>query len=729
MAFKVGCKSPNPAAPPTLQSIGKATSIVDIIKTFCGAFSLDKPERYELYDEESNAAVTEENRDKVLKNGAVFELRLNKTAVADDLVNMLQSNMSTEREKGLRELAKNSEDGAMAKQMVAKGVHESVLMHVEGQGKGSNPTAMGQAIKATYYFFHTEALDINVLTTRPKVVDQLIQYLKQPTNNSQTQQYSLLVMALYVDQCGGGLAHFTSQCNVDVVISYISGEDVLAQENGLALLNAIIGATTGDIPRQHLFQQLDKHRVMPAVKGLAQRTGRNIALSPFCRQQLYTFQVRWLSRLVDRCGYSFNPSDQACIDKLDKLTRVLSESNTPRDKLNNAKKLGFANPKHPERDFEKPPGVLTLDALSEFVDINEQEYQKIVMEQESRPDGYACPVVKMAQSILTMLLELLDAGKEPKEDGVFVPVLYEKSNSFFQVFVKCMTLAARTWREMEARTVDFDKVVHMVRQQILMVLDRKDQVPSYLDEFEAALMDNTYVKMLEAQRDSEKEALGRQMQTQPVKELKERLRQEMQALVKEQRLAHMAEGGWFTPWVKGKFKKDLKFYAMLSQNHKTLKWGEPVSVGEMATPNFSSLKYECDAVDFKVLYTGEDIPEVSQLKKRDDQAVKQTFALLGAGMETHVIFQSSVRDAAAKWMDGIRCLMGEHVRETETLREVESLLKLETRLSLLNLHGIELPDTVEVPKLKMPNWWRHPMMLTPVRRNVALFRILAYVSL
>jgi hypothetical protein len=54
-----------------------------------------------------------------------------------------------------------------------------------------------------------------------------------------------------------------------------------------------------------------------------------------------------------------------------------------------------------------------------------------------------------------------------------------------------------------------------------------------------------------------------------------------------------------------------------------------------------------DAVEFKVLYTGEDVPEVAQFRKKDDNLVRQTFAVLGAGMETHVIFSSSLRDAVS----------------------------------------------------------------------------------
>jgi len=110
-----------------------------------------------------------------------------------------------------------------------------------------------------------------------------------------------------------------------------------------------------------------------------------------------------------------------------------------------------------------------------------------------------------------------------------------------------------------------------------------------------------------------------------------------------------------------------------------------------------------DTVELKVLYTGEDVPEVAQSRKKDDNLVRQTFAVLGAGMETHVIFQASLRDAvservlidsswreryqdgfglcfdcylqAAMWMDGIRYLMNEAMKETETLKEIESLLQ------------------------------------------------------
>lgn len=51
-----------------------------------------------------------------------------------------------------------------------------------------------------------------------------------------------------------------------------------------------------------------------------------------------------------------------------------------------------------------------------------------------------------------------------------------------------------------------------------------------------------------------------------------------------------------------------------------------------------------DVVDLKVLYTGEDIPEVAQARRKDETTVKFTFALLGSGMETHLIFQAGSRE-------------------------------------------------------------------------------------
>eukprot|EP00045_Choanoeca_perplexa_P009553 m.92457 g.92457 ORF g.92457 m.92457 type:complete len:721 (+) comp14946_c0_seq1:167-2329(+) len=701
MAAKVGCTSPKPGQPPALQAIEENMSIPDAVKMFCGLFSVPHPERYQLYDEEHRTVVNEENRKQVLKNGAVFKLQLNAEAVADDMISKLTSTLSKDQEEALKMLAGATERSGVSERVVASGAYFKLFEYVDlHRKKPESASAVGHALKSLYNLLHIKAVAVSCLQERPNTVDQLMDFLKNQSKASLIQQYSLLLLAMYVSECKEGLARFTARCTVDDVIEYIKGDNPLAQEDGLALLNAVLRATTGSVPRQQLFAHLDKLRVIPAIKALSRRSERNIGLSDFCRDQLYIFQVLWLGRLADRCRYSFNPADQACIDKLDKLTRVLDAPDAAAsNKVANARKLGFTNPKQPELDFQSPPGVLTLDALSEFVDIDQQEYEKLVMEQDSRPEGYACPVVKMAQSVLTVLLDLLDAGKEPKKDGKFVPVLYDKPNAFYQVFVKAMQLAARTWREMEARTADFDKVVHMVRQQLKQVMGDDKNIPIYLDDFEKALSESSYAKMLKDQENEEKEVEGRQMQAEPVTLLKRKLHEEMKALVQEQRLAHMATGCWFTPWVKGKPKKDLKFFAMLSQNHKTLKWGDPVGKDDMVHPNFSSLQHSCDTVDFKVLYTGEDVPEVAQSRRKDDTVVKQTFAVLGAGMDTdHVIFQASLREVAAMWIDGIRSLMDEEMKENETLKEINSLLNLEVRLSLLNLHGIELPrDKPEVP--------------------------------
>jgi len=45
---------------------------------------------------------------------------------------------------------------------------------------------------------------------------------------------------------------------------------------------------SGDVPRQKLFAELDKLKVMSAVKVVSLRSERNLGLTDFCREQLCT---------------------------------------------------------------------------------------------------------------------------------------------------------------------------------------------------------------------------------------------------------------------------------------------------------------------------------------------------------------------------------------------------------------------------------------------------------
>ena len=50
---------------------------------------------------------------------------------------------------------------------------------------------------------------------------QLMDFLKNKSQASLIQQYSLLLLAMYVTSCKEGLARFSAHCTVDDIITYI----------------------------------------------------------------------------------------------------------------------------------------------------------------------------------------------------------------------------------------------------------------------------------------------------------------------------------------------------------------------------------------------------------------------------------------------------------------------------------------------------------------------------
>mgnify|MGYP001249563441 CR=1 FL=1 len=89
-----------------------------------------------------------------------------------------------------------------------------------------------------------------------------------------------------------------------------------------------------------------------------------------------------------------------------------SERTEPRGASDPYKKLGFSQPHDPAAEFMQPPGVLCLDNMAFFARSHPEPYARVVLEQLSKAEEYACPFAKASARLVELLLSLLDVGNE-----------------------------------------------------------------------------------------------------------------------------------------------------------------------------------------------------------------------------------------------------------------------------------------------------------------------------
>jgi len=149
------------------------------------------------------------------------------------------------------------------------------------------------------------------------------------------------------------------------------------------------------------------------INNMNSNSSSNNAIPVSFARQLHTYQRFWLQRVYQRSQTPY--SQDPCPQKLHALVLagLLQLGEEPISQEANYSRLGFANPKKPETEFNEPPALLALDGLHHIWE--EDVYAKMVLEQVSRPEGYGYPFVKLAKAVMALLLTYFEAGKPPEE--------------------------------------------------------------------------------------------------------------------------------------------------------------------------------------------------------------------------------------------------------------------------------------------------------------------------
>ena len=209
----------------------------------------------------------------------------------------------------------------------------------------------------------------------------------------------------------------------------------------------------------------------------------------------------------------------------------------------------------------------------------------------------------------------------------------------------------------------------------------------------------SYDDYLEAERADCQRRYERQLQSEALKGLKSRVRDEATEVVKEQRLAHMCEGAYFMPVAKGKIQDKMRFFIMLAKNKKSLHWGDPEDgiAGDVGggggggTPYLTSLPHSVLVEDVKQFVVGKDLPAFEKKKAVSEEQEGLAFGIHHSQDEWLTAVAPDKREASI-WMDGIRFLTGERHKTAEAQNDIDTLFDIRCSVRLLNLHDVELPD-------------------------------------
>lgn len=237
-------------------------------------------------------------------------------------------------------------------------------------------------------------------------------------------------------------------------------------------------------------------------------------------------------------------------------TRIetLSEAGKKSSKRHNPEKwrrLGFET-ESPAWEFDHT-GFLGMMDLTDFVRKQEDEFQKILLEQSSRPMQERCPIARASLAATSILYEHFEIDKADVEDAksyhaldgmrdydkIFKPTILQWSrlhNAALHAFF-------RLWRATGADKDDFDNVGELVRILIDQVVGNSPRTKD-VQELEDDLRDFEYSRLRELQM----ELLDLNFEDEwgsHLLQIREELKHEALQFVKEQRIRCLLSGAWF----------------------------------------------------------------------------------------------------------------------------------------------------------------------------------------
>ncbi|XP_034747632.1 engulfment and cell motility protein 1 isoform X2 [Etheostoma cragini] len=695
-----------PGAFPKLMEIDQKKPLSAIIKEVCEGWSLGNHENFALQiADATNFYITEKNRNNI-KNGSILRLTTSPYQTAVQLHERIQSSSMDAKLESLKDLANASRDITFAQEFInLDGI--SLLTQMVESG-----TDFGDLLSFTLTAF-VELMDHGIVswdTFSVAFIKKIASYVNKSAMDTAVLQRSLAILESMVLNSQDLYHKVAQEITIGQLIPHLQGTDQDIQTYTIAVINALF------LKAPEEKRQFDEHIVdilnRPLTEMahiLAQKQLRSIILSNVIRSptpindemahQLYVLQVLTFNLLEDRMMTKMDPQDQAQRDIIFELRRIAfdvecepnnSGSIEKRKSMytRDYKKLGFINHVNPAVDFTQiPPGMLALDNMLYFARHHQDAYIRIVLENSSREDKHECPFGRSSIELTKMLCEILKVGELPSENcHDFHPMFFTHDRSFEEFFCICIQLLNKTWKEMRATSEDFNKVMQVVREQIMRALTLK---PNSLDQFKSRLQNLSYTEILKI-RQSER-MNQEDFQSRPILELREKIQPEIMELIKQQRLNRLCDGTCFRK-ISSRRRQDKFWYCRLSPNHKVLHYGDLEESPQGEVPH-DSLQDKLPVADIKAVITGKDCPHMKEkgALKQNKEVLELAFSVLYESDE-YLNFIAPDKQEYCVWTDGLNALLGKEMTSDYTKSDMDTLLSMEMKLRLLDLENIQIPE-------------------------------------
>lgn len=607
---KIAVKPLSPEYQPQLIEFDQKQPLTTIITELCNNWRIENSENYALKFTESNniSYVTEKNRGDV-KNGSVLKIYLNAERQVSDILEIFRSGSLLEQGNCFKSLVELSSDQTFAIEFISKSGLDLLIKLVEDEKCTGD--RLEHALRSFVELMEHGTVSWDVLSDA--FVNRNIAFINPPYLSNHIIEASLSILENVV-QNSTRASLVERSVTFDCLLELLRKPVAAIQQNTIALVNALF-VRFDDNKRKVIALTFSTKQYRTAILDncvINAHDGSEMA------HQLSIFQLLTLGMLEPRMND--RNVDQDAQDKIKELRRIAFESEGLENDSSTAqrrhghqqqqqnKKLGFKYDINPAQDFMES-SLLALDCMIYFARNQNQLYTKVVHENSCRADEYECPFGRTSIELVKVLCEILRIGDDgPAGKDQFHPMFFTHDHPFEEFFCVCIFALNRTWKDMRATSEDFYKVFDVVREQIVRSLATR---PRDFENLRQRMAELSYAKITEMRQQERTAREECESTASAIVSLKEKLKPEILAIIREQRLGFLIEGTRFSKFIRGTRSKDKFWYVRLSPNYKVLHYGD---CDEKTVPTQDELKSELRVNEMKQLLVGKDCPHVKEIK-------------------------------------------------------------------------------------------------------------------
>ncbi|VCW85467.1 unnamed protein product, partial [Gulo gulo] len=675
-----------PDAIPQLIRLDQAKPLAAVLKEVCDAWSLDHSECYALQFADGHKRYITENNRAEIKNGSILCLSTAPDLEAERLLRGLQNGSRERRRETLHHLVLLAPDVTFAQEVISRdGLQRLGTIIEDGDDLGEVLTL---ALRAFLELMEHGMVSWETLSI--PFVRKVVCYVNMNLMDASVQPLALRLLES-VTLSSPALGQLVkSEVPLDRLLVHLQVMNQQLQTKAMALLTALLqGASPTE--RKHMLDYLWQ-------RNLRQFIYKNIIhsatpLGDEMAHHLYVLQALTLGLLEPRMRTPLDPYSQEQREQLQALRQAAFQSEgeslgsgLSADRRRSLcarefRKLGFSN-SNPAQDLERvPPGLLALDNMLYFSRHAPSAYSRFVLENSSREDKHECPFARSSIQLTVLLCELLRVGEPCSETAQdFSPMFFSQDQSFHELFCVSIQLLNKTWKEMRATQEDFDKVMQVVREQLARTLALK---PSSLELFRTKVNALPYGEVLRLRQTERLHQEG--TLAPPILELREKLKPELMGLIRHKVLQY----GDILPEQRKEDRAGVRVSHLPSPYH-------PLSGDRLGPSGQPSLLPAVPVADIKALLTGKDCPHVrekgSGKQNKDLYELAFSVSYDHGEAEAYLNFIAPSKREFHLWTDGLSALLGSPMGSEQTRLDLEQLLTMETKLRLLELENVPIPE-------------------------------------